>query len=47
MTKNNTPRKEDRERQQVGDFLNSPSGQWILRIVIFLAAFFLVKAVFF
>lgn len=49
MTENNSskPKKEDLERQAVADFLNSTTGQWILRIVIVLAVFFLVKAVFF
>ncbi|GAA2036331.1 hypothetical protein GCM10009720_16110 [Yaniella flava] len=50
MTENkdsNTPSEEDRGRREVSDFLNSTAGQWILRIAIVLAAFFLIQAVFF
>lgn len=50
MTENkssDTPRKDDHERQQVNDFLNAPSGQWILRILIVMAVFFLIRALFF
>lgn len=37
----------EKQREQVGDFLNSPSGAWIIRIAAVLTIFFLVRAVFF